>query len=330
MEPGMAQHVGGADLRPLTVDDEPEVVALWNRALGGLFPLRQRLLHQATLGDPDLQEGDALVAWHAGRPAGFALARSWPPRAPRGEAQGWLEAVVVDPALQGRGLGTALADEAERHLAEQGITSIWAGGGPAMFFPGVCTGLAAGRRFLERRGYALFHEVHDLIGDLDAMPHLPRVAAALEAAGAEVRPCAEEEWAAAVAFLERHFPGTWPRERRRQRAMGAPANEIYLLWAGGEIIGLAQTYTGDSPVLGPSVYWAPALGVAEGGLGPIGVAEEWQGRGLGLALLARALEGLRSRGARRAVIDWTELLSFYGILGFRVWRSYLLGPRVLD
>jgi len=324
------KQVGQVDIRPLTLDNEQGVVRLWNRAMGDLFPLRQRLLHQTTLGDPNLQEGDALVAWVGGRLCGFALARSWPPSAGGGEAQGWLEAVVVDPEFQRQGLGTALADEEESHLAARGIAAIWAGGGPAMFFPGVCTELAAGMRFMERRGYALFHETHDLIGDLGAMPHLARVDAALRAAGAEVRPCAEEEWSAAEAFLERHFPGAWPRDRRRHRRMGAPAHEIYLLWAMGEIIGLAQTYMGDSPVLGPSVYWAPALGVAEGGLGPIGVAEEWRGRGLGLALLARALEGLRGRGAHRAVIDWTELTGFYGILGFRVWRSYRLGARLLD
>lgn len=326
----MARCSTGLDIRPLALDDEQAVVDLWNRAMGELFPLRRKLLHQSTLGDPDLQEGDALVAWCDGQPAGFALARTWPPRPAPDEGQGWLEAVVVDPAWQRRGVGTALADEAERHLTVQGIRAVWAGGGPAMLFPGVCTELSAGRRFLEKRGYGLFHQVYDVIGDLDAMPRLARVEAALEAAGAEVRPCAEDEWPAAEAFLEKEFPGSWPRDRRRHRRMGAPPSEIYLLWAAGEIIGLAQTYTGDSPVLGPSVHWAPALGVAEGGLGPIGVAAEWRGRGLGLALLAKALEGLRSRGAHRAVIDWTELVGFYGILGFRVWRSYWLGPRTFD
>lgn len=321
--------VGTIDIRPLAVDDEAAVVSLWNRAMGALFPLRRRLLHQVTLGDPGLEPGDALVAWRGEQALGFALARSWPPRAAHGEAQGWLEVVVVDRAWQRQGLGTALADEAERRLAARGVETVWAGGGPALLFPGVCSQLPAARPFMEGRGYALFHEVHDLLGDLEAMPRPAQVDRALEAAGAVVRPCAEDEWELLVAFLERHFADGWLRDRHRQRAMGAPAGEVYLLWAAGEVAGFAQTYTRDSPVLGPSVYWAPALGVAEGGLGPIGLAEAWRGRGLGLALLALALEGLRDRGARRAVIDWTELLGFYGRLGFRVWRSYLLGCKTL-
>lgn len=115
------------------------------------------------------------------------------------------------------------------------------------------------------------------------------------------------EFGAALAFLEQHFPGPWPQDRRRHRAMGAPADDVYLLWVAGQVVGLAQTYRDAGPVLGPNVYWAPALGLAEGGLGPIGVAAAWRGRGLGLALLTLALEGLRARGVRRAVIDWTGL-----------------------
>ncbi len=37
-------------------------------------------------------------------------------------------------------------------------------------------------------------QVHDLLGDLDAMPRLARVDDAPAAAGATVRPCAEAEW----------------------------------------------------------------------------------------------------------------------------------------
>jgi hypothetical protein len=46
--------------------------------------------------------------------------------------------------------------------------------------------------------------------------------------------------------------------------------------------------------------------------------------------LTLALEGVRARGVHRLVIDWTQLLGFYGILGFRVWRSYMLGCKVID
>ena len=316
------------DVRPLAPADEPAVVELWNRALGDTFPLRPRLLHQVTLGDPGLQPGDALVARRRGQVIGFILARtrtSYPATAD----QGWVEAVIVDPAHQRQGLGTALLAEAETRFREQKLLGVWAGGGPADLFPGVPLLLPGALAFFERRGYPLAHDTHDLLGDLQAMPHPPRVDEALAAAGASVRPCSEAERDAAQAFLESNFPGAWADDRRRQRLQGAPADEIYLLWAEGQVIGLAQTYTGDSPALGASVYWAPALGVAEGGLGPIGVTPGWQGRGLGLALLTLALEGLRARGPRHAVIDWTNLLDFYGKLGFRIWRTYRQGAKEL-
>lgn len=310
-------------VQPLQPGDEAPVVRLWNRALGDTLPLLPRLLHQGTLGDPDLQPGDALVARHGGQVIGFVLARTRPPAAGIDPETGWLEAVIVDPAYQRRGLGRELVAHAEEYLASKGVKHIWAGGGPTMFFPGPSTLLPGAQRFLEHCGYAPVQEVFDVLGNLETMPRLARVDEALRAAGARVCPCAEEEWELLDRFLAQHFPGNWREDRRRHRAMGAPSDEIYLLWVGGEIAGFAQTYRGDSPVLGPNVHWGPALGVAEGGLGPIGVAQAWRGRGLGLAVLAQALEGLRSRGVRHCVIDWTRLLDFYGILGFRVWRSYI-------
>ncbi len=316
------------DIRPLAPADEPAVVELWNRALGDTFPLRPRLLHQVTLGDPDLQPSDALVAWRQGQVIGFILARTRPGY-PLTADQGWVEAIIVDPAHQRQGLGTALLAEAEARFRKQELLGVWAGGGPADLFAGVPLLLPGALSFFERRGYPLTHDTYDLLGDLQTMPHAPRVDHALAAEHAAVRPCAEAERDAAQRFLEENFPGAWADDRRRHRLQGAPAGEIYLLWAQERVIGLAQTYTGDSPALGANVYWAPALGVAEGGLGPIGIAPEWQGRGLGLALLTLALEGLRARGARRAVIDWTNLLDFYGKLGFHVWRAYRQGAKEL-
>src|SRR5437763_1064455 len=40
----------------------PELVALWNRALGGRLPLSERLWRQNVEGDPNWQPGDGLVA----------------------------------------------------------------------------------------------------------------------------------------------------------------------------------------------------------------------------------------------------------------------------
>jgi GNAT superfamily N-acetyltransferase len=61
----------------------------------------------------------------------------------------------------------------------------------------------------------------------------------------------------------------------------------------------------------------------------MGLSPALRGRGLGLALLDRAMVHLASRGADEMVIDWTILLDFYGRLGFTPCRRYRHGERRL-
>src|SRR4030065_406975 len=68
---------------------------------------------------------------------------------------------------------------------------------------------------------------------------------------------------------------------------------------------------GPVPPSGPSISWRQAIGDHYGGLGPLGVAPAFRGRGLGFALLALAVEHLRGLGAEDVVIDWTTLVDFY-------------------
>jgi predicted N-acetyltransferase YhbS len=90
----------------------------------------------------------------------------------------------------------------------------------------------------------------------------------------------------------------------------------------GAIVGFSRIYDEASAILGPGVYWRALMGRRPGGLGPIGVDASRRGAGLGLGLLSYCVRELRSRGVSTMVIDWTDLLDFYGKLGFKVWKRY--------
>jgi predicted N-acetyltransferase YhbS len=87
--------------------------------------------------------------------------------------------------------------------------------------------------------------------------------------------------------------------------------------------GFAQLHLPLSPGALRWAGFAPEVAA----LGPIGVGKAIRGRGLGLALLVRGLEFLRAAGAHETVIDWTDLLDFYGRCGFAPWRRYTLACR---
>jgi GNAT superfamily N-acetyltransferase len=63
----------------------------------------------------------------------------------------------------------------------------------------------------------------------------------------------------------------------------------------------------ESLPAGFCVHDATARGVA----GPIGVAGEWRGRGLGRALLLAALFDMRAVGYAYAVIGWVDATEFF-------------------
>jgi predicted N-acetyltransferase YhbS len=61
-----------------------------------------------------------------------------------------------------------------------------------------------------------------------------------------------------------------------------------------------------------------------GQLGPIGVSKDVRGKGYGGCLLDASLLHLHMRGIRGCVIDWTDLVNFYGKFGFKPYREYAM------
>jgi beta-N-acetylhexosaminidase len=53
----------------------------------------------------------------------------------------------------------------------------------------------------------------------------------------------------------------------------------------------------------------------------VGVDEAARGKGIGLALLVRAMENMRERGVEGVLIDWVVIRGFYENLGFnQIWE----------
>jgi GNAT superfamily N-acetyltransferase len=93
----------------------------------------------------------------------------------------------------------------------------------------------------------------------------------------------------------------------------------------GDVVGFALIHPPGSE---GTWRWAGAApGIAA--LGPIGLADSQRSRGLGMALLVRSLETFQAAGADETVIDWTDLLDFYGRCGFEPWLSYRLADKRL-
>jgi len=330
---------GGIELRPFDAGRIGEVVGVWNAAAGQAFPLREALFRQNTVLDPHFDPAGARLATEAltGRVIGCCVAKV--AREPIGADgllpdRGWISLVAVHPDYRRRGVGTSLLRAAEAFLSARTRPKAVLGGDPAHFFPGVPdeTGAAA---FFEAGGYTLRGEAYDLHRSLREYRTPEMVTAALaQNPDVEIRPLAAGEARALDRFLEASFPGRWRYTMSRFLAGGGAVRDVMGVVQHGAVRGFAMLFHPGSRWIGPSIAWTSSGGgrgddAAAGGLGPMGVAPELRGRGLGRVLLDRAIVHLAALGVQEMVIDWTILLDFYGQLGFVPRRRYQYGERTL-
>lgn len=318
---------------------DTEIVGLWNAAIGEAFPLDLRLYRQQL---PSPNDDIALfVARNRDKvqcnahPLGAVLAKIAPERA-SGDSNasarpitGFLSFVIVSRDRRREGLGEALLRHAETWCQARGATSVRVGSDYRHFFPGLPIDASpetkATRAFFERRGYVSENIEYDLVADLRDIDLGPSAEAAFSAPGYRFSLCGDELRPDALAFLSNAFPGRWRREIAEAFEAGMAGTDLALALdeKNGRPVGFARICGEESARLSPGLFWRGLLGERAGALGPIGITSSLRGHGLGLALLRGSLASLKSRGARRVVIDWTDLSGFYGKLGFAPWKTYL-------
>jgi len=320
-------------VRPGPVLIEPEsqasrLTGLWNAAAGKEFPLDEQLFLQQLRLDTDPRRCFAIV-----EPDGSIIAAILVKRAnrtgPSGTvpATGYISWLVVDANHRLQGLAALLLKEARNWLSSLGAKSMRFGGDHYHLLPGRPMEQGAGYEalgaFLGKQGFTGEPEEYDLVASL-ASGAGPAVKP--EAAGGrfEYRLFRPEERSAVIAFMHRNFPGRWTHDITEALAASMRPADLMLAidTTDGAVVGFSRIYDSSSPVLGPGVYWRGLMGLNPGGLGPIGIDTSERGAGLGYGLLVHCVRELRTRGIDTMVIDWTDLINFYGKTGFKVWKRY--------
>jgi GNAT superfamily N-acetyltransferase len=245
--------------------------------------------------------------------------------------QGWIDALAVAPAAQRQGVGRGLLAAAEAWLHEHGRTRISVGSSLRVFAPGVPVELGTASFFV-RHGYTDLDSAghprlaYDVAADLSAY----RPPADLHEVRGAARPAQRGQEELLYGFLRQEFPGRWYYEAKLLLEHDeARISDYMLLWTENGVQGACLLTFPDStrPI---ERYYPYSLPKPWGQAGSIGVSASLRGQGFGMHLLDASLRRLHDNGINGCVIDWTNLLHFYGRFGFAPLRSYSMLTKLPD
>jgi ribosomal protein S18 acetylase RimI-like enzyme len=297
----MAARVLLRDLDPPR--DRAALERLWVTALGDVWPVLPAGLDFL---------GTGVVAEAAGEPVGAVGVEAGD------DHNGGVQLLVVDPAVQRRGIGTRLLEAGVERLLALGVVEAALGsGGHDYLWPGVPEDLPGAAGFFAARGWQFQYRVLDLVADLRGYEAPPGALERAERAGVTIEVQAGPEPAGEVlAFEATTFP-SWLRAFQR-----ATSPVLVARARNGAIVG-ALLFRGPPD----ATIFTPLLGPDAGTIGCVGVAAGARGAGVGSAMVARASELLRDAGTGACHIGWTEREWFYRRVGYLPWRRYQMARR---
>lgn len=299
--------------------DFQSIKSLWSEFYPEKYHVSADLIRANTVDSRVFDWGASEIEQVDGRTAGFvAVKRSANPTLFKGPDpdQAHLSAL----AFAEPNVGIDLVSRAKRILRERGIHCLIFGQDSRHFFPGCPEECGSLRDFLMVEGFEVQGQMHDVESNLS---NYEPPAGSLDplGKGTVARVCETKDQYPLSEFLDREFPGRWTHDVLDKLEIEGPSTVLGLFHGERcEGFALLQSEGAILPIGG--AVWHRSLGEHWGSLGPIGVSKSVRGKGLGKALLASGLIELRHRGVKRCIIDWTNLIDFYGAHGFEIARTY--------
>ena len=301
----------GVSIRNFSFDsDAGWLHSLWHRTLHSRWAISFQAMVDTLSGASMLR-----VAESAGRRLGFCAVDSQ-----AGQSAGLL-LLLVDPAMQHRGIGSELFASLESELLVQKKTQVKVGSSLGDYFwPGIPAEHDEAWAFFKKQGFAEQEHSADLVQSLDDFETPVWVLSRQVASGTTLHLAEPARTAALLAFERENFPAWLPYFQNQLER----ANYGNVLFAQGKDSTISGTILMRHDAATP---WLKEADKRTGTLNTLGVAPDKQGQGVGLALTARAMEHLRRRGCSSCFIQWTGLTEWYGKLGAKPWASYRMAAK---
>lgn len=308
------------EIQPLAGAEIDAWLGLWNRSVPSDPISRERFETRIVL-DPNVRREGLLAAYCDGALAGFAvlvMPTFALPREPLQATRSFVLMFGVAPEFCDRGVGTALFDRIEAIAKENGRKTVEIAPYPAGYLiPGVdLKAHASALAFLQKRGYLQRGEdslaMDAPLSHFIVSERVVQKEQELAAQDITFRTYRRSDILDVMEFMAAVMPPDWTENyaRRNLRALatgGFHEDQLLLAFDGDRIVGFCQ-YEGEH-------------------FGPFGIADDYQGRGIGSVLLARTLEIMRRHEAHSAWVLWTSERAAQGVyarLGFAITRRFAI------
>lgn len=288
-----------------------ECLDLWNREMGFIYPISERVYKQNVV---DYLEKEVHGAYIDNELVGFIVAKKFTSESLISYSNlGFISLLYVSKKFRKRGIGQELLNKAEEYLSDKEIINV--GKDIYNFFPGVpadfdnLTDL-----WFEKRGYELNRYTHDLI---NRNPEYFK----LKEDQYTYKVCTLDEKDSLLEFMNINFPGRWYFETLDYFNNGGTGNEYVICLENNKVIAFARVNDRSFRLIGYNTIWYERFENL-GGVGPLGVDKNFRGKNLGYNIVAYGINTLKDRGIKEIMIDWTGILEFYQQFGFEVWKNY--------
>ncbi|KAL4916301.1 hypothetical protein BDW62DRAFT_186487 [Aspergillus aurantiobrunneus] len=260
------------------------------------------------------------------------------PTASSTPTSGYIAVLAVHPGSQRRGVGSALLKETKAWFkANFDPCRVEVGSAFPRFWPGVPVADDGGEDpsavldFFVNRGFCVrpvLPRSVDLYRDIRAFSlaegeYVERA----EGAGYTFAPLHPEGYAECLDGQERNFSDNadWVDMYRQLNPRSHPSSIMTAFDYQGAQVGWTLMLSPCSDVLHSNWAMPAVCGPKTGLVGCVGTDKEHRKSGVGVALVAHALEDMKKRGVEGVFVDWVSLEGFYEKIGFRVWCRYRTG-----
>lgn len=234
----------------------------------------------------------------------------------------WL--LHVSEEFRRQGFGSSLFSAALKHIGRK-----WTAGlGTGYWWQGVPVGF--GDEFLDKRGFQWTWTSIDMIMSLDEWTcpgeaNTPASNTSVQNAAntnsVNISTLQPHETDALIQMLKEEMDLAGWTQFYEEMIDNRKFDNILAAHSGNHLIGCAMVLEERD------IRWGKELGGKVGGIGCIGVKDEYRGQGIGTALVSAVNERLKSSGYSFSYVGYTWLEDWYGAMGYQVYKRFRMGER---